>query len=75
MKDHKEYLDMWNDNHLLLIRKRNTTMAELCENLIVTAKEAYYNGSPIMEDKTYDWFEDRLRILNPDSKILDKVGS
>lgn len=76
MKTHKEYIEMWNENHLLLIRKRNTTMVELCENLLVQAKEAYYNSeSPIMEDKTYDWFEDRLRILKPDSNILDKVGS
>ena len=42
---------------------------------MLQAKEAYYNtSSPIMDDKSYDWIEDRLKNLRPDSDMLSKVG-
>ena len=80
MKDHKEYIDEWNRKHCEFVADpsvdRNMSMANYCEGRLLEAKRAYYDSdSPIMEDKTYDWFEDRLKILNPDSKILLKVGS
>lgn len=80
MQDHKYYLEEWNTKHCEFTNDpsvdRNMSMANYCEGVLLKAKEAYYNsGESIMLDITYDWFEDRLKILNIDSKILDKVGS
>jgi NAD-dependent DNA ligase len=51
-------------------------MADFCESQIILAKKAYYDTeSPIMEDIVYDKFEDYLKIIRPDSKVLEKVGT
>jgi len=81
MKEDKEYSKIWNDMHIKLINKhtpskRNDLMADYCETMILKAKDAYYNtGTVIMSDRQYDDFEDKLRILRPTSKVLDKVGA
>ena len=77
MKDHQEIIIEWNKmfcSVVLTDTDTNTFMADYCERSILAAKEAYYEGSPIMLDTSYDWFEDRLRRLRPDSKIMEKVG-
>ena len=89
MKTEKEYTKDWNDLHCKLVAENNTSgrtgvasaayrnnaMADYCERMILEGKEVYYNsGENIMSDLQYDRFEDRLRVLRPDSKILEKVG-
>ena len=44
------------------------------EELIKEAKDAYYNGEPIMTDEEYDALENELRELNPNSPVLS-VGA
>jgi DNA ligase (NAD+) len=42
---------------------------------IKKARDAYYNGSPIMTDAAYDALEDTLRQLDPSNPLLGFVGS
>jgi len=42
---------------------------------IAAARDAYYNGSPIMTDVVYDALEDQLRALDPKHPELLKVGA
>ena len=53
---------------------RNEMMANYCEDTIIKAKKAYYEGEPIMDDGTYDNFEESLKSLRPESKLLQIVG-
>jgi hypothetical protein len=76
----KEFIDEWNDLHCFYIKQgptiRNQLMIKYCEKKILEAKTAYYNTEdPIMEDMVYDSIENRLRILDPNNPILEKVGA
>jgi len=42
---------------------------------VAEAKDAYYNGKPIMDDATYDALEDELRKLDPANPVLAHVGA
>ena len=42
---------------------------------VAEAKEAYYNGNPVMDDATYDALEDELRKLDPSNPVLAYVGA
>lgn len=90
MKEDNEYIEEWSAIYQkIVIQNRqmgrecaeaadfsNNIMANYCENLIVRAKEAYYKTQdPIMSDLAYDRIERNLKILRPDSKMLEKVGS
>ena len=90
MKDDKDYLDDWNNLHCKCVKEnnkvgrngkesadyRNGVMADYCEEMILKGKEAYYGtGNIIMTDQQYDKFENILKLLRPNSKILEKVGS
>jgi DNA ligase (NAD+) len=50
------------------------TIKELVEKLI-EAKERYYQGNPIMDDFTFDNYEDQLRQLDPGNDYFKVVGS
>lgn len=39
------------------------------------AREAYYNGAPVMSDAAYDRLEDRLREMAPTHPLLQQVGA
>lgn len=39
------------------------------------AREAYYNGSPIMTDAAYDALEDQLRAADPDNLFFSTIGA
>ena len=43
------------------------------EKLYLQAKEAYYNGKPIMSDAEFDALEERLRLSK--SSVIQNVGS
>jgi DNA ligase (NAD+) len=43
--------------------------------MIIEAKEAYYNETPIYSDAEFDSFEDELRSLDPNNAELKKVGA
>ena len=75
----QEWLDKWNDKYCEFVQNKdidvNEAMADWCEQIILEAKNAYYNTSTsIMEDGDYDTIEGRLKILRPDSNVLVKVG-
>ena len=80
MKTDQEYLDDWMVKHReytkLGYEIRNSKMADYCEEIILAAKEPYYNsGDPIMSDNAFDRFENYLKSLRPNSKLLEKVGT
>lgn len=86
MRDDAEMLAEWNKIYCDYVAKNrdlpedsriniNKKMADYCENLILKAKEEYYNGQPIISDRWYDKLEDFLMSLRPSSKVLEKVGS
>jgi NAD-dependent DNA ligase len=80
MMDLTEFYEIWNQKHCELIVQgpaiRNKLMADFCEETILNAKNAYYNTEkPVMTDEAYDKTEEYLRLLRPDSKALEKVGS
>lgn len=45
------------------------------ENVISKASEAYYNGSSIISDDEFDTFIYELSLLDPQNKILTKIGA
>ncbi len=45
------------------------------EQEILKHKKLYYMGEAIISDEEYDNLEQRLRLVKPDSKILELVGS
>jgi DNA ligase (NAD+) len=51
-----------------------TTIASLVERL-TKARDAYYNGAPIMTDAAFDALEDELRRLDPKHAFFKKVGA
>lgn len=75
-----DLVDKWNRRDIEMLKtmgglERNEAMADWLESLIMEAKRMYYTtGNPIMDDESYDDCEDKLRILRPNSPILDKVG-
>lgn len=90
MRKYIDYIDDWQDLYQKCVAENNkngrecqeaadysnSVMADFCEDLILQAKKAYYDtGEPIMDDLTFDNFENRLKLLRPNSKILEKVGS
>jgi DNA ligase (NAD+) len=52
----------------------NADIASLVERL-TKARDAYYNGVPIMPDAAYDALEDELRQYDPNHAFLKKVGA
>ncbi len=75
MREHKEIVDSWNKLHCELVAQRNNEMADYCERNVEAAKIMYYAGSPLITDQSYDWLEDKLKILRPESDVLKKVGA
>lgn len=76
----QQWCDDWNVLHIKYIKigvnYRNEKMADYCEQIILKAKDSYYNtGQRIMDDHTFDRHEAWLKLLRPDSRILLKVGS
>jgi len=47
---------------------------ETIEKQINEANEAYRNGESIITDQQYDSLLEELELLDPDNKLLDKVG-
>ncbi len=41
---------------------------------LTEARDAYYNGEPLMTDAAFDALEDELRKLDPDHSFFQKVG-
>lgn len=42
---------------------------------LTAARDAYYNGTPIMSDAAFDALEDELRRLDPTNAFFTKVGA
>ena len=42
---------------------------------IQTMRDAYYNGTPMVEDAIFDALEDKLRELDPSHPILTQIGA
>ena len=47
----------------------------MCQELIIHHKALYYQGRPEINDNDYDKLEDELRVLFPDSPVLNIVGT
>lgn len=76
----EEWVNIWNDLHCEYIPKgakyRNGKMVEFLVETLSKAKEQYYNtGDELMNDTTYDKFEEWLKLLDPTNDFLEKVGS
>jgi len=41
---------------------------------LISAREAYYNGSPFMTDPDFDELESKLQLTDPDNEYFDQVG-
>lgn len=53
----------------------NTKICVWLEEVLLKAKKHYYTtGEVIMDDTTYDNFEDTLKRLKPDSEVLSIIG-
>ena len=52
----------------------NTTQIDQLALRVRTAKEAYYNGNPVMTDAQYDPLEDELKRLDPNHPVLKMIG-
>lgn len=50
------------------------TRIEELQNQLIAAREAYYNGEPIMRDDEYDAIEDELLQLDPENALLAGIG-
>lgn len=48
---------------------------EELEQLLKKAQKAYYKGTPVMSDATYDALYDELSDLDPDNEALKSVGA
>lgn len=48
---------------------------DLLVDRLQLARDAYYNGTPIMTDEVYDLLEDELRALAPNHPLLKRVGA
>jgi DNA ligase (NAD+) len=51
-----------------------STKASIIERL-TKARDAYYNGNPILSDAAYDALEDELRQLDPTNSFFKKIGA
>ena len=45
------------------------------EKTLTEAQDAYYNGTPVMDDDEYDALADELASLSPKNKVLRRVGA
>lgn len=43
-------------------------------NIIIFHKKLYYSGKAKLDDKTFDKYEDDLRLLDPKNPVLNLVG-
>ena len=80
MKTKLEWIDIYNDWFKDEIKKHGKVLSSKIEAWLVKnmidAKVFYYNTDvPIMDDPTYDRFEDHLKMLNPHNPFLEKVGT
>ena len=53
----------------------SATKIEALAKQLEEAKNAYYNDAPIISDAVYDALEDELRVLDPQNKVLLKIGA
>lgn len=51
-----------------------TERIKFLEKEILKHKQYYYSGNAVIPDAVYDFMEDELRSLCPDSPILEVVG-
>jgi len=52
-----------------------TTQTQDLAKRIEDARTAYYHGTPVMTDASYDALEDELRKLDPNHPLLSKTGA
>lgn len=81
LKTDEEWGEIWNEEFKKRLKENkpypyvNEKMADYLEQLLLKAKEVYYNtGEPIMSDSRYDRFEENLRLLRSNSEVLKQVG-
>jgi hypothetical protein len=74
MLTNEDRLKITNAMHCSFKTEENK-MVEGLEQLILLAKDCYYSGYPFLDDYAYDQLEDLLKARNPDSVVLQKVGT
>lgn len=68
----EKLLTQINKNPQSLLKK--VTVKQL-EKILKFASDRYYNDDPILDDEVYDLLEEKLREMNPESKILRDTGA
>ncbi len=57
------------------MKKSSKTRIKELENLIIKARNDYYNKSPTVSDQVYDAWIDELTMLKPDSSAITFIGA
>jgi DNA ligase (NAD+) len=61
-----------NKNPQKLIKKVSVNQLE---KILKFASDRYYNDDPVLDDDVYDLLEEKLRQMNPKSKLLNDTGA
>lgn len=80
MENLMDYIDISNRANISKFQTLSSTewiewKADWLEEKILYAKEQYYSGEPWCSDYIFDYMENHLRKLRPESTVLSKVGS
>lgn len=75
MREFQDWVDEYNEMYVLSIAQHKQRQLKWLTETCTKAKNAYYHGNPIMDDKTYDHFEETIRINDPNHPFLEKVGT
>lgn len=75
MLTNDDRLKITNAMHCSFKIENDTRMVECLEQLVLMAKDCYYAGYPFLDDNAYDQLEELLKARNPDSVVLQKVGT
>ena len=45
------------------------------KNYLLKCKEDYYNGTPTISDEQFDYYERKLKQMDPTNEYFNKIGA